>query len=492
MSLLQMSLSGAALILSIILIRAAAINRLPKKTFFILWWISILRLLIPISIPSVFSVYSLIRQNHTAHTPAETPVSNFAAVMQGEFFELTGEQSAIPVPVIHASVWLIIWIAGMVFCAAFFTFSYLRCRLEFSMSLPVQNAFAEKWLKEHQLMRPISIRQSDRISAPLTYGFFKPVILMPRTTDWKNTRQLQYIFLHEYVHIRRFDPGAKLISTLALCVHWFNPLVWIMYILFNRDIELACDERVVQLSGESSKKEYALMLINMEARKSGFMPFCNEFSKNAIEERITAIMKTKRTTMTAMITTCLVVFAAINIFATSAPPIPSPESKGNTMTIIHERVELLHYENGWPYLHDVLTNHTDKTITETEYCMLAYDENGTPLKLHWNIFDASQKKRYAYLVRTDGLNIKPNQTENYHGGWSLYDGEVMDQWPVIGDGEANPVVYSLFCLKQVVFDDGTIWNNSNYHSWFEAYAGKEIKAEDLQNYYPYTYEISFP
>ena len=135
--------------------------------------------------------------------------------------------------------------------------------------------------------------------------------------------------------------------------------------------------------------------------------------------------------MTAMITTCLVVFAAINIFATSAPPIPSPESKGNTMTIIHERVELLHYENGWPYLHDVLTNHTDKTITETEYCMLAYDENGTPLKLHWNIFDASQEKSYDYLVRTDGLNIKPNQTENYHGGWSLYDGEVMDQWPVI-------------------------------------------------------------
>lgn len=91
--------------------------------------------------------------------------------------------------------------------------------------------------------------------------------------------------------IYRYDTVTKLIVTLALCIHWFNPFVWVMYILFNRDIELACDESVIRQFGEKSKSAYSLMLINMEATKSGLLPFCNNFSKNAIEERITAVMK---------------------------------------------------------------------------------------------------------------------------------------------------------------------------------------------------------
>lgn len=169
-----------------------------------------------------------------------------------------------------------------------------------------------------QQMRSISIRQSDRISTPLTYGIFKPVILIPQTTDWTNIKQLQYVLLHEYVHIRRFDSVTKLIFTVALCVHWFNPLVWVMYVLFNRDIELACDESVVRLLGEASKKDYALMLINMEAKKSGLMPFCNNFSKNSIEERIEAIMKIKRTSVAAITVALCLVGGTTVAFATSA------------------------------------------------------------------------------------------------------------------------------------------------------------------------------
>lgn len=316
MSLLQMSISGAILILAIVVIRAVTINRLPKKTFLVLWGIVLLRLLIPFSIPSVFSVYSLIGQNTTVNNLGKTPVGNFAPVMQGEPLELTGEVSKVSAS--HVSPWFVIWLVGMVFCTAFFAISYLRCCFEFSTSLPVRNDFVEKWLKEHRLMRSVSIRQSDRIFAPLTYGIFKPVILVPQTTDWKNTKQLQYVFLHEYVHIRRFDTVTKLICTFALCVHWFNPLVWVMYIFFNRDIELACDESVVRLFGEKSKKDYSLMLISMEAKKSGLLPFCNNFSKNAIEERITAIMKIKKNTILSLAAACVIVLGIITVLATSA------------------------------------------------------------------------------------------------------------------------------------------------------------------------------
>lgn len=68
---------------------------------------------------------------------------------------------------------------------------------------------------------------------------------MSISTDLENTKMLQYVFAHEYVHIRRFDSITKLVLITALCMHWFNPLVWAMYVLANRDIELSCDEAVI-------------------------------------------------------------------------------------------------------------------------------------------------------------------------------------------------------------------------------------------------------
>ncbi|MBD5451434.1 MAG: hypothetical protein HDR25_02220, partial [Lachnospiraceae bacterium] len=198
------------------------------------------------------------------------------------------------------------------------TISYLHWRFEFQTSLPIQNNYVNQWLETHLQKRSVSVRQSDKISTPLTYGIFKPVILMPKKTNWENTEQLEYVLLHEYVHICRYDSAVKLISTLAVCVHWFNPLVWVMYILFQRDIELACDESVVHRFGETSKSTYAHMLIDMEARKSGFMPLCNSFSKNAIEERIIAIMKMKKTSVIAVLTAVILIAGVTTIFATTA------------------------------------------------------------------------------------------------------------------------------------------------------------------------------
>ena len=507
MNLLQMSFSGAAFITAVVIIRAVAINKLPKKTFLVLWELVILRLLIPFSIPSMFSIYTLVTHSISSTTLPEAGTDYNIPTMQGLFVTTQGVEQP-PVDISSSvSMWFIVWCAGIIIIALFFVISYLRCLIEFRTALPVHNYYVEKWLAERPLKRPILVRQSDRISAPLTYGIFRPVILMPKKTDWKNEKQLQYVLSHEYVHIYRYDTVTKLIATLALCIHWFNPFVWVMYILFNRDIELACDESVIRQFGDKSKSAYSLMLISMEAKKSGLSPLCNNFSKNAIEERITAIMNTKRTTIITLLSACLIVLVTVSLFATSA--IASTDSKTNdtltlndpktnasdiiadvkgSMMIIHESADILHYEDGAPYIHDILTNNTDSTIVETQYCMLAYNENGSPLKLYWNFLDSSAESSFENIVRTK-TNILPNQTEEYRGGWSLYDGEIMEDFPKVGNGEANQVAYSLFCLKQVVFEDGTVWNNSNYENWFKTYAGKEIAIDELQNYYPYEYEI---
>ncbi len=507
MTLLEVSFSGAVFIIAVVTLRTLAINSLPKRTFPVLWEMALLRLIIPFRIPSSFSIYTLINHTISTHTFFETNTDNAASAVSRSYFVLLQgiEQPAADIP--SVSAWFVVWCAGMILFAAFFTMSYFRCRIEFRTAFPVNNAYVEQWIKECPLKRRISIRQSDRIYTPLTYGIINPVILMPKQTDWKNIEQLRYIFSHEYMHIYHFDTVKKLIAAYALCIHWFNPFVWVMFLLFNRDIELACDESVIRQFGDKAKSAYSLMLISMEAKKSGLSPLCNNFSKNAVEERITAIMNTKPKTIIPYLSACLIVLVTACLFATSAITSTgsktndtltvsapktytvdaAPEKKGPA-TIIHESADILYYEDGAPYIHDILTNNTDSSIIETQYCMLAYNENGSPLKLYWNFLDSNAENSFENVVRTK-THILSRQTERYRGGWSLYDGEIMKDFPKVGNGEANQAAYSLLCLKQVIFEDGTVWNNPNYENWFKTYAGKETDIEELQNYYPHEYRI---
>lgn len=352
MSLLQMSFSGAVLVLVIAAIRAVTINRLPKKTFLILWGIVLLRLLVPYTLPSAFSLYTLIE--------IKTPVMFSADKMENQSVQVTensvvipaketgygqiGELSLLPeksipptksitheILITPAMKWQIVWLAGVILCAGFFVISYLHWRFAFQTALPVQNHFVGQWLKMHLCRRPVCVKLSEQISTPLTYGIVKPVILMPKETDWENTQQLEYVLLHEYVHICHYDSAVKLVSTLALCVHWFNPFVWVMYGLLQRDIELACDESVVRRFGESAKSTYANMLIDMEAQRSGFVPLGNGFSKNPIEERIVAIMRTKKTSVIAIVMSVILIAGVAAAFATNASAKKVEEAENNTV-----------------------------------------------------------------------------------------------------------------------------------------------------------------
>lgn len=318
MSLLQMSIAGAVMILAIVVIRALAVNRLPKKTFLALWGVVLLRLFIPFSLPSVVSIYSLMGWQRTSAGITENGTGGgFAGLFLGNEATRIAQESASALP-LGISIWKIIWIAGMLICALVFITAYIRCFREFQMSLPVDNDMSQSWLKEHKLRRTISTRQSDRISSPLTFGVLHPVILMPKKTDWGNEDELKYVLEHEFVHIKRFDILSKLALIAAVCLHWFNPFVWIMYVLANRDIELCCDETVVCRFGRETRASYARVLISMEETKSGFVPLCSHFSKNAIEERITAIMKTKKTTIISLVVALVLVVGIVAIFATSA------------------------------------------------------------------------------------------------------------------------------------------------------------------------------
>ncbi len=341
MSLLQMSFLGTVIILLIVVLRAVLINRLPKKTFLILWWIALIRLLVPFSIKSVTSIYSLLQSIYSDINPVRTAQTTTFLPIHGNMPEIAnGLSEAMVQRTESISILSVIWLAGLLLCFGFFAVSYIKCYREFRFSLPVENDILEAWKEKHPLKRSLSIRQIETIAAPLSYGVIRPVILMPKNTEWKNIYQLRYVLEHEYVHIRRLDMLTKLIMIAAVCIHWFNPLVWVMYILFNRDLELSCDETVVCRFGMDIKSVYATALISMEEKKSGLTPLCNSFSKNAIEERIRAIMKIKKTSKFAVIISAVLVICVTGGFATSASSLEkkteTAQENGETTVALNE------------------------------------------------------------------------------------------------------------------------------------------------------------
>ena len=341
MSLLQMSFLGTVIILLIVVLRAVLINRLPKKTFLILWWIALIRLLVPFSIKSVTSIYSLFQSIYSDINPVRTAQTTTFLPINGNMPEIAnGLSEAMVQRTESISILSVIWLAGLLLCFGFFAVSYIKCYREFRFSLPVENDILEAWKEKHPLKRSLSIRQTETIAAPLSYGVIRPVILMPKNTEWKNIYQLRYVLEHEYVHIRRLDMLTKLIMIAAVCIHWFNPLVWVMYILFNRDLELSCDETVVRRFGMDIKSVYATALISMEEKKSGLTPLCNSFSKNAIEERIRAIMKIKKTSKFAVMISAVLVIGVTGGFATSASSLEknteTAQENGETTVALNE------------------------------------------------------------------------------------------------------------------------------------------------------------
>ena len=316
MSLVQMTLSGGVFILFIVVVRALALHRLPKGAFLALWEMAALRLLLPFTIPLPFSLF--------------TPAKHLPVV--GEYLAPGGTSvpgtPAVGIPagtpasagIAPSEVMPMVWLAGAVLMAAYFIVSYVRARKRFCCSSPDNTPAVRRWLAGQRLHRPLEVRQSALVSSPLTYGVLRPVILLPEDMERGNETTLTYILTHEYIHVRRFDSVAKLVFAAVLCVHWFNPLAWVMYVLANRDLELSCDEWVMDTLGGREKASYALTLINMEETRSRCFSLYNHFSKLAIEERIEAIMKYKKASVLALALAVALVVSATTAFAASAAP----------------------------------------------------------------------------------------------------------------------------------------------------------------------------
>lgn len=317
MSLPQMSFSAGIMIFFILLIRMATVNKLPKRTFLVLWDIVLLRLMLPLSLPTTWSVPSFFKQEIPSPKLLSQWISPDTAPLDTEGFLTHVPDSILQEPSKSAiPIFSILWGIGCAGLILYFGISYLRCYREFAMALPVEDEFVTTWQKEHPLRRRYRILQTDCISTPLTYGVFRPVILLPRKMDWKDTQGLNFVLLHEWTHIRHMDALRKMIFIAAVCIHWYNPLVWLMLRKANGDMEMFCDESVLRQLNGDCRASYARSLVQMEEWRSAPAVMC--FGGTMTQKRIFAIMKMKKPSFSRLLVSIGLVFTITTCFAASA------------------------------------------------------------------------------------------------------------------------------------------------------------------------------
>ncbi len=371
MSLWQMSFYGGVTILVVAALRSRFWDKLPRQSFLVLWAVVVMRLLVPINVGLGCNIYTWIEAGISAWAdskqgfpaPGGSMVSGIFGGSTGSpangALVSAGEEEAAESPggqgggirdgLYQAAVFLapigkFAYWAGVFSCVGFYLSVYARCRREFQYSLPVGDPFVLKWADSVPLRRRVTVRQSEAVSAPVTYGVFHPVILLPKKGVWEDASQLEFALAHEAEHIRHFDACKKLALVAAACVHWFNPLVWRMLVLANRDLEVACDARVVRRYGPRFKSAYAYALISMEEKKSNWAILGNGFSENGLEERIVAIMKIKKRTIGAFMTAAVMVAGVTTVFATA--PASRPGAGHGSNNAAEGEIDVVAVEEG--------------------------------------------------------------------------------------------------------------------------------------------------
>ena len=305
LKILNMSITASWLILAVVLARLL-LKKAPKWVFCLLWGLVAIRLVCPFSLESSLS---LIPSSETI--PANIEMQQKPVIDSGitiidetvnpiitESFTPSPENSANPLQIVIPFV-AIVWITGVFIMLVYALISFLRLKGMVRVSVSVGK----------------QIRACDEVKSPFILGVFRPIIYVPSSLS---DETLDYVIRHEMAHLRRHDHWWKPLGFLLLAVYWFHPLCWIAYILLCRDIEMACDERVVRDMGKSDIAAYsqALLDCSMPRRTIAACPLA--FGEGNVKTRIKSVLNYKKPAFW-IIAAALVVCAALAVFLMTDP-----------------------------------------------------------------------------------------------------------------------------------------------------------------------------
>lgn len=302
LKLLNTSITASWLIMVVLCIRLL-FHKIPKGIICILWGIVAIRLICPFSIECKFSLQpgaepikssTIVEGEIQPYIPSidsnMTVLEEFVNPILAESFAYPESDSAAPLQIVTGIAGYI-WLCGMISLSIFAIVSIIR------LHLLVREAVRYKK----------NVYICDNVRSPFILGIVKPRIFISSAL---NDREISYVIAHEKAHLRRKDHVWKPVAYLLLCIYWFNPLCWLSYNLLCKDIELACDEKVIRNMRFIDIKEYSRVLISCAAQRHLVMVCPVAFGEVGVRERVKKILKYKKPSFlisVAAILICIVV-----------------------------------------------------------------------------------------------------------------------------------------------------------------------------------------
>ena len=278
---LNASISASFFVLAVFLLRLV-FKKAPRAIFVVLWGLVALRLICPINIESVFS---LVPSAETIPTE-QFAFDQYEALNDSYDLDIVDNQNysedlqyRLPGDVDSNSIKFMFnyfgWLIGMGIMFLYTAISYIIVKHKVRISVPLKD----------------NIYLCDGIDTPFILGIIKPKIYIPSHID---ERDAEFVIAHEKAHLKRFDHLWKPFGFLLLSIYWFNPVLWIAYILLCKDIELACDEKVIRNMGSEIKKDYSCALINCSVSRKTISACPLAFGETSVKSRIKSILNYKK------------------------------------------------------------------------------------------------------------------------------------------------------------------------------------------------------
>lgn len=302
--LLNNSITAGYLVLAVLLLRPL-LKSAPKYIRCVLWSFVGLRLVLPFSVESIFSLIPssepipqeiLYEAQPTIHTGISFVNSTVNPILSESMAPQVGN-SVNPMQVATAIAWNV-WLLGVIALVVYATVSYIRLRKNLREAVREQDNI---WL-------------CDRIPSPFLLGIFKPKIYLPSALPEADR---EYVIAHEKAHIRRKDHWWKPLGFLLLTVYWFNPLMWVGYIFLCRDIEFACDEKVIRELGTDSRQHYSEALIHASVSRKIISACPVAFGEEGVKGRIKSVLNYKKPAFWIILISLLVCTAVAVCFLTN-------------------------------------------------------------------------------------------------------------------------------------------------------------------------------
>ena len=322
MKLIELSVSGGALIALVAILRFVAGKRLPRRLIALMWALAVLKLWVPVTL-NVLPV-------QVVSEPVTAITETFQASETPTAFEKSETAKTLRIP--YMQIGYFVGVSGVLIYYAIGQIGLYRA---FRNAERFNEPICDEVKDKIGIRRRVRFVRSERITGGLTYGTLFPVVVIGAGVDANNRLQTETVLIHELTHIRRLDTAKKLVLALTLALHWFNPLVWIMYRLAFEDIELGCDAESLRFLGMERRKSYAVCLIDLEEKRAE--RFNAAFlSKSLVERRIRMIMsKKKKSILLAFIAVILTagVFVGTSLRAEAAKELAEDNPKKSAWEI---------------------------------------------------------------------------------------------------------------------------------------------------------------